>query len=131
VCIVGAAGKPWPLTGWPRGFTRRMCAPTGQRRPPGSPDPSGFTYSKLFIWSEEIPPAGWSVSGDKARGTPLRQRPHILAASSSGSILSLYDCRKFSNPATSVSIILKTAKLPFRCSRLRHKVILSLFPQDK
>ena len=63
-----------------------------------------------------MPPGGLSVSGDNASGTPLRQRPHILAASSSGSILSLFDCRKFSKPTTSVPIILKTAKLPFRPS---------------
>src|SRR5437868_7239436 len=105
-----------------------MCAPTGHRSPFGSPDPSGFTYSKLFSCSGGIPPGGLSVSGDKAKGTPLRQRPHILAASSSGSILSLFDCKKFSNPTTSVMIILKTAschsdrahEAPARCnSRLR------------
>src|SRR5271163_1597053 len=69
-----------------------MWAPTGQRRPFGSPDPSAFTYSKLFSCSGGIPPGGLSVSGDKARGTPLRHRPHILTASSSGLILSLFDC---------------------------------------
>ena len=41
-------GCPWPATGWPRGLQRRMCAPTGQRSPRGSPDPSLLTYSKLF-----------------------------------------------------------------------------------
>src|SRR5208282_3984431 len=71
----------WPVTGWPRGFTRRMCAPTGQRSPFGSPDPSAFTYSKLFICSSGIPSGGLSVSGDNARGTPLRQRPQIFEAS--------------------------------------------------
>ena len=96
-----------------------MCAPTGQRIPFGSPEPSAFTYSKSFNCSGEIPPAGLSVSGDKARGTPLRHRPHIFAASSSGSILSLFDCRKSSKPTTSVSTFLKTAKLPFRPSSSR------------
>ena len=124
---------PWPVTGWPRGLMRRMCAPTGQRNPFGSPEPSAFTYSKLFSCSSEIPPGGLSVSGDNARGTPLRQRPQILAARSSGSILSLFDCRKFSNPTTSVTIILKTSKAAVQAefSRLRHEVILRIILQDE
>ncbi len=126
-------GTPWPATGWPRGLTRRMCAPTGQWIPFGSPEPSAFTYSKSFNCSGEIPPGGLSVSGDRARGTPLRHRPHIFAANSSGSILSLLDCRKFSKPTTSVSTFLKTAKLPFRpsCSRLGDVVVRGVFPQDE
>ena len=51
-------GIPWPATGEPRGLTRRMCAPTGQRIPFGSPEPSAFTYSKSFNCSSEIPPPG-------------------------------------------------------------------------
>jgi hypothetical protein len=39
-----------------------------------------------------------------------------LAASNSGSILSLLLCRKFSKPTTSCRIILKTPKLPLRPS---------------
>ena len=77
-------GSPWPVTGWPRGLTRRMCAPTGQRSPLGSPDPSAFTYPKLFSCSGESPPAGLSVSGDNSSGVPLRHRPQILAAEQLG-----------------------------------------------
>ena len=63
----------------------------------------------------------------------MRHRPHIFAASSSGSILSLFDCKKSSKPTTSVSTFLKTAKLPFRpsSSRLGYVVVLSVFPQDE
>ncbi len=110
-----------------------MCAPTGQRSPFGSPERSERTYSKSFNCSGEIPAAGLSVSGDKARGTPLRHRPHIFAASSSGSILSRFDCKKSSKPTTSASTFLKTAKLPFstQCSRLGYHVVLSVFAQDE
>ena len=110
-----------------------MCAPTGQPIPFGSPEPSASTYPKSFNPSGGIPPAGVSVSGESARGTPLRHRPQIFAASSSGSIVSLFDCKKSSKATTSVSTCLKTAKLPFRpsCSRLGYVVVRSIFPQDE
>jgi hypothetical protein len=85
----------------------------GAEQPPGITRPVGVDIFESFSFSGESPPGGLSVSGDRARGTPLRQRPQIFAASSSGSIWSFFDCRKFSKPTTSVQIILKTAKLPF------------------
>jgi hypothetical protein len=41
------------------------------------------------------------IGAHMRRINPRGQRPQILAARSSGSILSLFDCRKFSNPTTS------------------------------
>ena len=54
------------------------------------------------------PPGGESVSGESTSGTPFLQRPQIFAARNSGSILSLFLCRKLSNQTTSCCIILSS-----------------------
>ena len=73
------------------------------------------------------------MSGDKARGTPLRHRPHIFAASSSGSILSLFDCKKSSKPDDVGLDLLEDRKAAVQAelSRLGYHVVLSVFPQDE
>ena len=126
-------GRPWPATGWPRGLTRRMWAPTGQRIPFGSPEPSACTYSKSFHCSGGRPSGGLSVSGDKARGTPLRHRPHIFAASSSG--IDLVPVRlqeRFEGDDVGLDLLEHSeAAVQAQCSRLGHVVAPRVFPQHE
>ena len=105
-----------------------MCAPTGTRKPLGSPDPSEFTYSKLFRFSGEMPPGGRSVSGERESGTPLRHRPQSLAASSSGSISLLVRLQEFleADDVRPDHLEHGKAAIAAQFGRLGHEVILSL-----
>ena len=63
----------------------------------------------------------------------MRHRPHIFAASSSGSILSLVRLQELFE-ANDVGLDLledRKAAVQAECSRLGYVVVLSVFPQDE
>ena len=65
-----------------RGLERRMCAPSGQRRPPRVAPRSGSRWRPVRAWGRS---RAARRPGSVTSGVPLRQRPTILAASSASS----------------------------------------------
>ena len=108
-----------------------VCA-DGTADPLRSPEPSAFTYSKSFNCSGEIPPAGLSVSGDKAR----ERRCAIARTSLPRAVQDRFClCSTAENlKANDVGLdLFEHGKAPVeaKCSRLRYHVVLSVFPQDE
>ena len=91
VSIVAPAGLTLAGNGLAARIDPAHMRAHGAAQAPGIARAIGIDILEVMSRSGGNPPAGLSLSGDKASGTPLRQRPHILAASSSGSILSLFD----------------------------------------